>query len=287
MKYLKQLKKLLPLSALAFMLTFLSNANVLTVSADEPRTYCLMFSEEDNNWRYQVRSQWDFDETSTPIYYLDENLKNGDIVVVNDGSNTVPVKIKVHLSNLTFTNTSGTIAMVSVAGGVDNCFVNKDAIGSITATVTNAYVYGDALANFNNNVGNLYSYELDAPDGESVGPTIGVIGTVSYFESHDADGSRGYYGTNFKANTFFMEEGVLQTEEEDYTQDISGGPVTAAAQPASTSQSTTPAASKSSTSSDEYDKVPKTGESSSALWLCMAAAMCLSGSLFLKRSTNN
>lgn len=282
MKYLKQLKKLLPLSALAFMLTFLSNA--LTVSANEPTTYCLMFSEEDDNWRYQVRSQWDFDDTSTPIYYLDGNLKNGDIVVINDGSNTVPVTIKVHLSNLTFTNPSGTIAMVSVAGGVDHCYVNKGAVGSVTGAVTNAYVYGDALANFNNNVLNLYSYEVDTPDVGVVGPTIGVTGTVSYFESHDADGSRGYYGTNFKANTFFMDEGVLETDEEDYTQDVSGGPVTAAAQSASASQSTTSAASKSGTSSDEYDKVPKTGESSSALWLCLAAAVCLSGSLFLRRS---
>lgn len=282
MKYLKQLKKLLPLSALAFMLTFLSNA--LTVSANEPKTYCLMFSEEDDNWRYQVRSQWDFDDTSTPIYYLDGNLKNGDIVVINDGSNTVPVTIKVHLSNLTFTNPSGTIAMVSVAGGVDHCYVNKGAVGSVTGAVTNAYVYGDALANFNNNVLNLYSYEVDTPDVGVVGPTIGVTGTVSYFESHDADGSRGYYGTNFKANTFFMDEGVLETDEEDYTQDVSGGPVTAAAQSASASQSTTSAASKSGTSSDEYDKVPKTGESSSALWLCLAAAVCLSGSLFLRRS---
>lgn len=287
MKYLKQLIKLLPLSALAFMLTFLSNANALTVSADGPTTYCLMFSEEDNDWRYQVRSQWDYNETSTPVYYLEQNLKNGDIVVVSDGSNTVPVKINVHLSNLTFTNPSGILAMVSVAGGVDECYVNKGACGAVTGAVTNAYVYGDAVANFNNNVVNLYAYEIDAPDDGVMGPTIGVTGTVSYFVSQDIYGSRIYYGTNFNANTFYMEEGTLHTEEKNYTQDISGGPAAAAAQSAPAApaaQSTTSTSSKSGTSSDEYDKVPKTGESSSVLWLCVAAAVCLSGSLFLKRS---
>ena len=294
MKYFNNLKKLLALTVSAVMLTFLPNANVITASAEEPVTYYFMYSESDGDWRYQLGSAWDYGAESTPSYYLNENIKNGDIVVVGNGSIHM-LTINVHLSNLTITNNTDMLAMISVTGGIDACYFTNNSCGSVTGTVANAYVYGNSLANFNNNVGNLYIYELDSDPA----PTVGVTGTVSYFVSEDSDGSRKYYGKNFQADTFYMENGELQTDSGKYTQDISDSPASSATpaptvqpastpQPASTAQpaasTAQPASSKSGTSSDEYDEVPKTGETSFALWLCLAAALCFTGSLFLRKS---
>ena len=272
MKSLKCIKKLLALTVSAAMLTLLPNVNVLTASADEPVTYYLMYSEENEEWLYQVGSVWNDNGESSSSFYLQEKIKNGDTVVIGNGSYTA-LTFNVHLSNLTINNRSDVIAMVSVTGGIDNCYFNSGTHGAVTGSVTNAYVYGVSRANFNSNVGNLYSYEHDSESG----PTIGVTGTVSYFVDENADGSRGYYGTNFAADSFVLTNGVLETDSEKYTQDISGGPASSSAQPVA-AQTTT-----SGASSDEYDEVPKTGEISFALWLCLAAAVSFSGSLLLRR----
>lgn len=277
MKCLKRIKKLLALTVSAVMLTLLPNANVLTVFADEPVTYYLMYDEEDEEWRYQLGSAWNDNAKSSSLESLQEKIQNGDVVVVGNGSYAA-LTFNVHLSNLTINNRSDVIAMVSVTGGIDNCYFNKGTFGAVTGSVTNAYVYGVSRANFNSNVDNLYSYEHDSESG----PTIGVTGTVSYFMDENSDGSRGYYGTNFAADSFYLNNGVLETDSAKYTQDISGGPVSSSAQPAAAAQPATSAAS-----SDEYDEVPKTGETSFALWLCLAAAVSFSGSLLLRKVENN
>lgn len=274
MKYLKSLKKFLALTAAAVMLTFLPNANVLTASAEEPVTYYVMYDEEDEDWWYHLGSEWDEDAPSGSYEDLQKNIKNGDIVAVGNGSVSHALVLNVHLSNLTINNKTDILAMVNVTGGIDNCYFNRGTLGSITGSVTNAYVYGASLANFHNSVGNLYSYEVDS----ETAPTIGVAGTVSYFVAQRSDGSIRHSGTNFKAETFFLDEGILATDSDDYTQDISSGPASTAAQSTNTTQKT-----NSSTSSGEYDAVPKTGETSFVLWLCLAAAVSFSGSLLLRR----
>lgn len=277
MKYLKRFKKILALAASAAMLTFLPNANVLTVSAAGPVTYYFMYVEGENEscWRYQVRSTWDADQWSAPIQDLPEHINNGDIVIIGNGSNT-PLIINVHLSSLTFSNTKDALAVVSVANGIDNCYFNNNSAGAVSGAVTNAYIHGgDTLANFGNDVQNLYSYQNE----RETGPTIGVSGTVSYFLGEEYDGTRGDYGTNFNTDSFRMVNGDLTTASDKYIQDISNGPAASSAQPASTTtQSTTPAAS------NEYDAVPKTGETSYVLWLCLTAAVSLGGSLYLRKS---
>ena len=274
MKSLNRIKKLLALTVSAAMLTLLPNVNVLTASADEPVTYYLMYDEGDEDWLYQLGSVWVDEAERSSSTDLQEKIKNGDIVIIGNGSNKM-LTLNVHLSNLTINNRSGMLAMVSVTGGIDDCYFNHDTLGSVTGSVTNAYVYGVSVANFNNDVVNLYSYKYDS----EAGPSIGVIGTVSYYVGQNSDGSREYYGTNFAANSFGLDNGVLTTDSEKYTQDVSGGPLSSAAQSASTAQNTTPG-----TSSDEYDEVPKTGETSFALWLCLAAAVSFSGSMLLRKS---
>lgn len=275
MKKLTALKKMLALTASAAILAFLPGANALTVSAEEPATYYLMYENDANGegrWYYQPGSEWDGNAEHKEIYYMQEMLKNGDLVIVGNAAPSL-LTLNVHLSNLTISNTSGELAMVSVTGGIDNCFFLNGTSGSITGNVTNAYVNGASMANFNSNVTNLYSHN-DNPDAKA---TIGVSGTVAYFESVDSNEINTPYGTNFAANTFRVENGELKTDSSQYTRDISGGPVTSGT-PSRTQTASRPAAS------GEYDAVPKTGESSPAAWLALAAVSCLGISLVLRRS---
>lgn len=275
MKKLSAFKKMLALTASAMLLAFLPNANVLTVSAEEPATYYLMYETRENGegiWYYQPGSEWNDNIEHHEIYYIQETLKNGDMIIVGNASPS-QLEINVHLSNLTIANTSGELAKVSVTGGIDNCYFLKGTQASVTGNVTNAYVYGASTANFCSNVTNLYS-DNDNPDA---GPEIGVTGTVAYFLAEDSNDPNPPYGTNFAANSFHVENGELKTDSSKYTRDISGGPASSGTQ--SGSQTTSkPAAS------GEYDAVPKTGEVSPAVWLSLMAASCLSISLILRRS---
>lgn len=276
MKKLNAIKKMLAVAASAMLLAFLPNANALTVSAEEPATYYLMYEdnpEGEGTWYYQKGSEWDDNGAHHNIYYMQEKLKNGDIVIVGNASPDL-LTLNVHLSNLTISNTSGDLAMVSVTGGIDNCYFLNGTLASITGNVTNAYVYGPSTANFNNNVTNLYSYN-DNPDAKA---NIGVTGTVAYFNAEDSTEISTPYGTNFAANTFSVSNGELITDPSNYTRDISGGPVSSGTQ-------SRPQTTAKPSASDEYDAVPKTGEVSLAAWLSLIAVFCLGISLILRRSS--
>lgn len=272
MKKSGTLKKLLAMAASAAMLAFLPGIGTLTVSAAEPVTYYLMYEDAPNNqgdWWYQLGSEWDENAEHRQLFYMTEQLKDGDAVIIGNAAPTQLV-LNVHLSNLTIKNTTNRLAMISVTGGIDNCFFLNDTFGSITGNVFNAYVYGASTANFCSNVTNLYSNN-DNPEGN---PNIGVTGTVAYFQSENVNDSHPPYGINFASNTFSLENGNLKTDSSKYTRDITGGPVSSSGQ----------AASRPSAASNEYDSVPKTGESSPAIWLSLIAASCLSVSLLLRRS---
>lgn len=274
MKKSGTLKKFLAMAASAAMLAFLPEAGALTVSAAESVTYYLMYEDAPNDqgdWWYQLGSEWDENAEHKQLYYMTEQLKDGDAVIIGNAAPTQLV-LNVHLNNLTIKNTTGSLAMVSVTGGIDYCYFLDNTYGSVTGNVFNGYVYGASTANFCSNVTNLYAYN-NKPDAN---PNIGVSGTVAYFYSENVNRNHAPYGINFAANTFSLEDGQLKTDSSNYTHDISGGPATAPSQPA-------PKPSSSS-ASNEYDKVPKTGESSPVVWLSLVAVSCLSASLLLRKS---
>lgn len=282
MKKLQIFKKLTALTASVCMLAFLPNTSALTVSAAGPVTYyvrCEKDDDGDENWEYQIGSEWDDQTAGKELYYMEQALKDGDLVVVEANGVSSLLTLNVHLSNLTIKKTPDAMAKVYVTGGIDNCYILKDTCGSVTGNVSNAYVYGSSLAYFYSNVTNLYSYALN--DEEK--PTINVIGTVAYYMADDPSNSEAPYGSNFDAGFFSLEDGQLKTDSTRYTADISGGPAAPGAQ-SSTPAAAKPAASGSSTASGEYDAVPKTGESSPAAWLSLIAVSCLSLSLLLRRS---
>ncbi|MCM1304857.1 MAG: hypothetical protein NC305_11430 [Lachnospiraceae bacterium] len=272
MKRLNAFKKILALTVSALMLAVLPNANALTVSAEEPATYYVLY--KDDGWFYQPGSIWDDTrpDLTREVYYMNEMIKDGDIVIVGNGARNNALTINAHLSNLTIANTSDIIAVVSVSGGIDNCYFLDNTRASVSGDVFNGYVYDTATANFNNNVANLYSYD-DVRDG---GPTIAVHGTVTYFTSEDGWDGNPPYGNDFAANTFAMEKGNLTTDPIYYSRD-GVSPATA------NTTAATPQPAPSS-SSNEYDKVPKTGETSPIIWLSLIAVSCSGASLLLKRS---
>jgi len=282
MKKFIAFKKLLAVTVSAVMLALLPNANALTVSAEEPATFIFTYdgSGNDDGWWYQQGSEWDDEAGSTSIHFLHGDIKDGDIVVVRNAAPSL-LTINVHLSNLTIHNDPGNLIMVSVTGGIDNCYILNDAQASVSGDVLNAYVYGAAVANFHNNVTNLHTYN-DNPDA---GANIGVNGTVAYFDSKDENYGITPSGTNFAANTFSLENGTLLTDPSQYTQDISGGPVSGTVSGTASNTQAAPQSTPKPSASDEYDAVPKTGESSPAMWLSLLAVSCLSISLILRRTS--
>lgn len=278
-------KKFLALAVSAFMLAILPNANVLTVSAEGPTTYYVKYMGEEG-WHYQTGSSWDDEASHYGIDLMQESVKNGDIVIVGDASLEEQLVFHVHLSNLTIANRADTFAMVNVTGGIDNCHFLEGSAGSVTGDVFNGYVYNVATANFCSNVTNLYAYNNVYGEG----PNIGVTGTVGYYMPEFEYNTNAPYGINFEADTFSVVNGDLETESHHYTRDASGGPIASSTQPATSqpaaSQSSASNSSASNSSANEYDAVPKTGETSPVIWLSLAAVCCSGISLFLRKSGN-
>lgn len=282
MKTTKYFKKLLALTAAAIMLAFLPNANTLMVSAEEPTTYYLRLEEGQSDWRFQEGSVWNEEDQGRELYYLRESIKDGDYVIVGVCHDNKPIELDVRLGNLTIMGT-GTFVMASVSGGIDNCFFLDGSKASVTGNVFNGYVYNTAIANFNNNVTNLYSYN----NVVGTGPTIGVAGTVGYYMSEDTQQVNAPYGINFAAGSFSLDEGGLKTESWLYTRDATG-PITSNPASATTSTGSTATATASQpaagASADEYDRVPKTGETSPVVWLSLIAVFCSGAGLLLRKS---
>ncbi len=272
---MKRFAKFVSLLTAAAALALLPGANTLQVSADSPTTFYLRFNAGSNDWRMQ-RGTWDENSEGRELYYLnngDEKIKDGDIVVVqppNGQASNTDLTIDVHLSNLTINRTSAVVK----TKGIDECYVLGDSYAAINGDVTNAYVYDNAICTFNNNVNTLtVNAEDNIQASISVGGTVAHLIELSYgnvrIDRYNFAAGKLYYNVN----------GVLETTAEYYsttpTSDTPAASAPAAPQPAA---SPSPAPS-----SDEYDDVPKTGESNLILWLAGISALCFAGSFALRK----
>ncbi len=270
---MKKLKKLAALCFTAVLLAILPGSNALTVLADGPVTYCVLYDEEDNEWYYQTGvSHYDPNIEIKEYFLLKDVIKDGDILVVeglSDG-NGVDLDISnVRLSNLTIARAKTAIIRTKA---VDECYVLENSIASISGTVTNAYVYENAAVTFHNDISYL---EIRAQD--DLFAEVGALGTVGHVRGVLNNGVVPYDLYDFAQGKLEIEYGSIQTPEEFYSKTPSAAPA-APAQPAASTQSSAPAASSGSTSSGEYDDVPKTGEGLPVyLWLIGIAAVCCAG----------
>ncbi len=273
---MKKLKKLVSLLAAVAICVLLPGINTLTASAAEPVTYSLKFVDDDVKWRFQVGSAWNDEGEHRELYYMLQDIKNGDSVVIHGtGTEGLQITIPVHLKNLTLV---GAHTIIITANGYDECFVLSGSIAAINGDITDAYVYENAAVTFNNSI-----KTLRVLGNEDINSNATVAGTVNHLIG-ESNVTTYYDLYNIAAGKLVIENGSVMTEEAYYSKapDAAGAP----AQP-TTQQTVTQAPTQSTTtnsSSGEYDDVPKTGENTIILQLLGISALCLIGKRLLRRT---
>jgi len=245
--------------------------NTIEASAEEPTTFAVKFVEEKDEWRFMSgTSTFDDGAYHRELYYLYEQIKDGDIVVVyNDSDNADDLNLgSTRLSNLTVASTTDFTVIYS--GKVDLFFALEGTASAINAPyIDTANVYDEVVCNFNGNIGTLNFYL----DGE-IESTIGCSGTVAHLYGYSPSEERTYYDYyDFKKDTLAIYNGGFQTPNGAF----SYTPTAATPAPATPA----PSAPGSASTGSDYDDVPKTGESSAAMWLLFTAALCAGGSYVL------
>lgn len=273
---MKRMKKLAAMLIAVAALVLLPEASTFTVKAAEPVTYAVKYLN--GGWYHQANtSTFDESQAYSSLDDLTKKLKDGDVIVIyNDNATMVSLDLgAVRLSNLTFVqNTSSTLVF---AGYIEECYVLGGTTGTVNCDVNNAYVYDTVLFNFNNNVQNLYLYAND-----SIHSNLAVAGTVGHMVAMTLPGHEpvrvhfDYY--DFGPNSLHFLDGAFKPYNTDFKT-----PEEHQNQPASQQTAQNPPAS--SGSDDEYDEVPKTGQTNLYLWLLGASAVCYVCSLALKRPT--
>lgn len=261
---MKKFTKFISLLAAVALMVSLSGINTLTVSAAEPTTYCIGY-DPDDGWRWQLGNQFDSSEPSSDLYYLNEHIKDGDVIVIySDGSEGADIRVNVRLSNVTVVG-GNQIALVT-ANGIDAFYGINNCVAAINADVKNAYVYDEAFVTFNNNVERL---EIIA-EADAYNTITASAGTVGYAKAH-YDGNVFYEVYNVAAGKFVSESSIVRTDAQFYSTTPSAS--------ASTGQTSS---GQQTSSSGEYDDVPKTGESNMIFLLLGLSAVCFIGSRKLR-----
>lgn len=265
---MKKLKTIVSLLLAVAICVLLPNFNSMTVSAEGPVTYIVKHVDSNNEWRFQTGSStWDENGYHRELYYLHLDIKDGDILIV-DGPGNAPINISARLSNLTFVN--GAYAVIS-ATSIDDCYVLKDSVAAISGDVTNAYVYDNAVCTFNNNVGTLSVLNDPNRKDSTLDATVSVAGTVNHLIGND--GAKLHYELySFPAGKLVIDKGDVKTDASLFS-------TTAPAAGAQTNTST-----QNQSSADEYDDVPKTGDSAVVFWLLGISALCFAGRRALKKA---
>ncbi len=214
MKLFQKARKLITFLAVAAILIGVPRVCSLEASADGPVTYSVKYVPASNAWRYQSNtSTFDDKGYHRELYYLYQELKEGDLVVVYNDSPSVPTLDlgNTHLSNLTVTRCASFTIILS--GDIDDCYLLDEAFCTINGNVTNAYVYDNVVCNFNKNVKELNLY----PAGNMTS-SIGTVGTVDHVYAVPRNTQKALYSLYaFQSGAFAMKDGVLLTDKSKYS----------------------------------------------------------------------
>ncbi len=248
MKILKKFTLLLAAVALIGSSAF---NPVTKVSAAEPVRHYVKYVSAINEWRYQATQTWSDTSNGRELYYLKQDIKDGDILVIEGSGSSLNLELNATLGNITYLRTTDAVV---TAKGANELYVLKDTTAVFNGDVTTAYVYDNGICNLNNNVQNLYLNGVP-----SLAQTISVVGTVgtAYIS---AENIKEYKAYSFQSNSFRMENGSIKTDKSKYSM---------------TAPAATPAPS-TGTNSNDYDDVPKTGDSGLPIILLIIAALCFS-----------
>lgn len=283
----KKMKLLVSMLAAAAMLVLLPGGNAMTAHAEEAKTYSIKYIGGDiNDWRYVPGSTFEDGASHRNLYYLlTYDLKDDDLIVIYPGDEVPSGKLLdlsgFRLSNLTIYQNANVVVFT---GGIKECYVLAGAYTAINGDVTNAHLYETTTCTFNNNVLDM-TLHLQTNDSHSSITCAGTVGMFQVLEDNTSH-SRGIF-YDIPNNTMKYLDGTIQFSNwspeptEAYLQAKAAASGTAAAAPEAT-----PAPAGDSS---EYDEVPKTGESSQAIWLIGllgAAAILFAGSYRLYKKTN-
>ncbi len=250
---MKTMKKVFAVMlGLCLMLTAFCFTKV-DVKAAEPVTYTLRVVN--NEWRCMVGYPWNDSGIHLGMVYMEQYLNDGDKIVVDDDSMELHLTVEKRLESITFGKSK---LSVIYAPGIDNVYVLNNSVASINCDVKNGYVYQNATANFNSNLGYLEVYNKTSP----LQASVFVAGTLGHVKAYDAEKTH-FEFFDFARGSLFVDKGSLKTNASLYS-------IVPAATPAPTKK---PVASTST--SDEYDDVPKTGDIASYYWMFGLAAACL------------
>ncbi len=242
------------------------------VASAAGNTYIVQ-ADEDGDWNYQSGSVWDDTEEGRELYYLQQEIKDGDLLVVQGSGEEI--RLNVHLANVTLTK--GASALV-FANGIDECYILSGCVAAINGEVANAWVYDTGRATFNNNVQTLQIINEEENEPKAYVTAKGSIGHVI---ARDSGGTH-YEYYSVQSGALDIEDGSWKTAEGRYSSTPSAQPAPApASEPTSAPTASAP---QPAAASGEYDDVPKTGESGAVCWLLAAAAVCLAGKALLKRA---
>lgn len=262
---MKLLKKSILLFATTLFCMVPFFAASITASAEESVTYYVKYVESAGEWRYQTGS-WDDNGYHRELYYLQQSMKDGDILVVDDSGHDLKLELSVRLSNLTVVHSP---AAVITAKSIDNVYVINDSICAVNGDVTYAEVYDASAVNFNNNVGTL---KILSEKYDDLRATVSVVGALDYVYA-SGKSYKHFEFYSFAKDSFRLEKGVLTTDASKYSDTAQ-----------TTASTATTNASTAASSSEEYDDVPKTGDILfHPLWLVCIAGVCLAGAYKLKK----
>ena len=285
---MKKIKKLLALFTLAAVCLTIPGAGKTTVKAVEPTTYVVRYlvstNTHDSGWYYEVGSAWDDNATHRETYYMMQDIKDGDRVVIDTDASSpnCDLNFPVRLNNLTVKTTS---TVVPTAKGYDAVYILDGCTASINGDVAHAYVYGTAHATFVNNVDTLEMLGM-GNNLNNLHATIGCQGTVNHLIAREnSDQSIYFEYYNFAKDKLRIEDGSVKTDEAYYSKTA---PAATAEAPQATAQpaaSATQPTQQPAASASAYDDVPKTGESALPFCLAGVAVLCMVSGYALRRKS--
>ncbi len=251
------MKKLFTFLTFALFAMVSLRLSALTLSAEEPKTYYVKYNENQKDWWYQEGSSWDAEKDGNLMYFFFTGVKDGDHVIVDGTAGEQELHIDANLSSLTIIPNSKSSVY---ATSIQDCYILGGGYANIHSNVTNGYLYDFSVCNFHMDARNVtVSYSVL----DSV--AVAVVGKCDALLVQDINtGFRKYHLYDFKSAAV-LRKGVIEVDPSQYSL------VPPAAAPA------TPEAG------DEYDEVPKTGESANYLFAFAAAMLCFAGAYAFKR----
>lgn len=246
MKVLKQI--LVTVAAIAIMAILPGFA--ATTAKAAPTTYTVKYVPAESEWRVQPLASWDDATGSGNVGYLAVNVKDGDVVVVQGGSDdpVLNLKFNASLSNFTVISTTGYVTIE--CGEITDAYVLKGSIVDLKSKCKNVYVYDNSVCNVRQDAD-----LIQLAKSSKMEMNVLANGTVARFQiSENGNVTKELY--SFAKDTFRVEKGELKTAASSYS-------TTAAAASTGKTQTTNGAAIS-----------PKTGENGYAIWFIAIAVFC-------------